>query len=134
MQSNFKYYSFIFGIGAVGYCFLELLWRGFTHPSMALAGGLSFLLISVIQHKMKRLKFIYRCVLSGLSITAVELVFGLIFNVWLGMFVWDYSLMPLNFLGQICFLYAVLWCFLSAPALIATDLIRELFGADSSPT
>ena len=33
-----------FLIGAVGYPLLELAWRGHTHPSMALAGGMSAML------------------------------------------------------------------------------------------
>ena len=28
-----------FAAGGVGYCALETLWRGRTHPSMALCGG-----------------------------------------------------------------------------------------------
>ena len=46
-------------------------------------------------------------------ITAVEFVFGLVFNVFLGMSVWDYSSVPGNILGQICPLFSVLWCGLS---------------------
>ena len=34
-----------FLIGAVGYPALEVLWRGRTHPSMALAGGLGAAMI-----------------------------------------------------------------------------------------
>ncbi len=124
MQRNFKFFALIFCIGAVGYCLIELLWRGYTHPSMGLAGGLSFCLIAVIQKNLKQLKIIYRCIVSGLGITLVELIFGGVFNLWLGRAVWDYSLMPFNFLGQICLTYTVLWCVLSAPMLIATDIIR----------
>ena len=29
----------VFAAGGVGYCALETLWRGRTHPSMALCGG-----------------------------------------------------------------------------------------------
>ncbi len=127
MLSNIKFYTVLFSIGAVGYCFLELLWRGFTHPSMGLAGGLSFCLIAAIQKHLKPLKFIYRCIVSGLTITLIELLFGSVFNIWLQKSVWDYSLLPFNFFGQICLLYTVLWCFLSAPMLILTDILRSRF-------
>jgi uncharacterized membrane protein len=124
-MKNIKYYSLLFAIGAVGYAFLEVLWRGYTHPSMAVAGGLSFCGLSLIQKYLKPLKFIYRCITGGLVITLIEVIFGAIFNLWLDLGVWDYSSVPLNFFGQICLLFTVMWCFLSAPFLIITDLIRE---------
>ncbi len=127
MNSKLKYYFLLFCIGGTGYCFLELLWRGYTHPSMCLAGGTAFCMMSVIQKELKPLRFVYRCIASGLAITLIELVFGGIFNIWLGRGVWDYSLLPLNLAGQVCLLYAVLWCFLSAPMLILTDLLRQRF-------
>lgn len=131
MHLKFKFYLFLFCIGAVGYCLIELLWRGYTHPSMGVAGGLSFCLIAVIQNRLKPLRFIYRCIASGLCITAVELVFGGVFNLWLRLEVWDYSLMPLNLFGQVCLLYTVLWCFLAAPMLIISDLLRLRFCFDT---
>lgn len=127
MFKNMKYYAFLFVVGAVGYCFIELLWRGYTHPSMGLAGGLSFCLISVVQKQLKPLRFIYRCIASGILISAIELMFGTVFNLWLESSVWDYSLMPLNLFGQVCLTYTVLWCALSAPMLILTDIIRQNF-------
>ena len=129
MNSKSKYYALLFGIGGAGYCFLELLWRGYTHPSMALAGGLSFCMIAVIQKYFKPLRFVYRCIASGLTITLIELIFGGVFNIWLDRGVWDYSLLPFNLGGQVCLLYAVLWCFLSAPMLILTDILRQRFLA-----
>ncbi len=127
MKAKSRYYTVIFVIGAVGYCLIELLWRGRTHPSMALAGGLSFCLISVIQAKLKPLKFIYRCITSGFGITTIELAFGSIFNLWLKQSVWDYTAVPFNFLGQVCLLYTVLWSLLSAPLLIFAGLLKERF-------
>lgn len=42
-------------------------------------------------------------------VTAVELVAGLILNVWLGLGVWDYSQLPGNLWGQICPQFAAVW-------------------------
>ncbi len=125
MLKNIYYYSLLFGIGAFGYGLIELLWRGYTHPTMSLAGGISICAISIIQRKLKPLKFVYRCIASGLFITAVELVFGVIFNLLLNMQIWDYSTLYLNFLGQISFLFFIIWCILSAPILILTELVRD---------
>lgn len=42
-------------------------------------------------------------------VTVVELVAGLILNVWLGLGVWDYSQFPGNLWGQICPQFAAVW-------------------------
>ena len=44
-------------------------------------------------------------------VSAVELAFGLVFNVRLGMNVWDYSTVPFNFMGQICLRFSLIWGF-----------------------
>ena len=134
MLQKSKFYILLFSVGAVGYCLIELLWRGRTHPSMGLAGGLAFCLMAIIQKELKPLNFIYRCIASGLSITAIELIFGGVFNLWLHKGVWDYSLMPFNLLGQICLTYTVLWCGLSSPMLIFTDILREKFSLKTNKT
>ena len=123
-KKDILFYMLLFGLGAFGYGLVEILWRGFTHPSMALAGGIGFCFLAVIEKKLKPLRFLYRCITGGLLILSIEFVFGIIFNLWLGEAVWDYSMVPINFRGQICLLYAVLWCFLSVPFLFFSELIR----------
>lgn len=125
MKKLIIYYFLLFGIGCFGYGLIEILWRGYTHPSMGIAGGISFCLISIIQKNFSELQLVYRCLLSGLSITVIELIFGIIFNIILNENVWNYSRIPLNFYGQICLLYTVLWCFLSIPLLRLTAIIRN---------
>lgn len=105
----------IFLFGALGYPFLEILWRGCTHPTMALAGGLCAVLLFRVNRDLSRGSLGLRLLVSGGIITLTELVFGAVFNLWLGMNVWDYSDLPLAFLGQICLPYALLWCLLSLP-------------------
>lgn len=48
------------------------------------------------------MSFWLKCLVGMLIITGVELLFGLIFNIILKEHVWDYSGVPLNFLGQVC--------------------------------
>lgn len=124
MKNYTIYYSTLFGLGFFGYGLIEILWRGRTHPSMSLLGGLCFCVLSLIQQYFKSVKFLYRCVLGGLTITALEFVFGLILNLKLSATVWDYSMFPINFYGQICLIYTVFWCFLSVPFLIISDMIK----------
>ena len=89
----------IFVFGAVGYFLLETLWRGHSHWSMAAAGGISLLCLIKIFKKLKNAPLYFKSIVGGTVITAVEFVFGLVFNVFLGMSVWDYSSVPGNFLG-----------------------------------
>ncbi len=111
----------LFLIGGVVYGAIEILWRGFTHPTMFLAGGFSALLLSVVAIKMKKMHFLYRVIAGSLCITAIELVFGLIFNIALKMNIWDYSALKFNFLGQICVLFTVIWGFLCVAAIPLTE-------------
>ncbi len=107
--------------GAVGYSGLELLWRGRTHWSMMLAGGICFLSFGNIGSKMRGRRLVDRCIAGSLTVTAVEMIFGMIFNIALKKKVWDYSNIPLNFMGQICLLYSVLWGLLCIPCIPLAD-------------
>lgn len=105
----------IFIIGALGYGLLEFLWRGRTHWSMLLAGGICFSVYYKLCEDEKNMPLFKKCALGALIITCVELVFGTVVNVFLNWNVWDYSSLPLNFYGQICFPFFVLWFFLCMP-------------------
>lgn len=109
MKKNGK----IFVFGAAGYFLLETLWRGYSHWSMAAAGGISLLLLVKSFEKLKNAPHYFKAVIGGGIITAVEFVFGIIFNMVLGLGVWDYSAVWGNILGQICPIYSILWCGIS---------------------
>lgn len=113
---------FVFPLGAAGYNLLELLWRGYTHWSMALAGGLCFCCIYGI-YSFRRLRFLSKCLLCSLAITGVEFAFGCLVNLVLQWNVWDYSYLPLQLFGQICLPYTALWFLLSVPLM---PLCRQL--------
>jgi len=115
----------VFGIGAVGYGLLEILWRGRTHWSMALAGGISFLGLSKISCFFKKASLLKKAIIGCGFITTVEYVFGLIFNVILKRKVWDYSKMPLNIGGQVCALYSFFWLILSFLFIPLADKIQS---------
>lgn len=101
-----------FSIGAFGYPLLELAWRGRTHLSMAVAGGISFAGLYRI-HNRKTPLFL-RCFQGALWITGVEFFTGLLINKVLHQEVWDYSGQKYHVLGQICLNYTCLWFALSA--------------------
>lgn len=103
----------LFSFGAIGYGLLEILWRGYTHWSMLTAGGLCFMFFSTISEKFKNAGLFLKALAGSVFITAIEFIFGIIFNVILKKNVWDYSKLPLNIGGQICVLYSFLWLILS---------------------
>ena len=92
---------------------------------MALAGGLSFVIFSLVAEGFSDMPIIVKAVLCAVGVTAVELLFGVIFNMALGMRVWDYSGMPFNFLGQICPQFSLLWVGLALLFLPLANLLNE---------
>ena len=108
---------FVFLSGFFGYPVIETLWRGYSHLTMAFAGGICFTAIYYFAAALPSFGIFKKAFLVSLFITAVELIFGFIFNIILRLDVWDYSGLEFNFLGQICLLYSVLW-FLLALALV----------------
>lgn len=117
----------LFSLGGAGYVGLELLWRGWSHYSMFLAGGCAFLTLGALQKKGKAVPLPLRSVAGALAITAVELTAGLLFN--RDYRVWDYRNLPMNFHGQICLPFTLLWYPLSAGAMILYDRLDRRFPA-----
>lgn len=106
-------YAWVAVIGAAGYSLLEILWRGHTHWSMTLAGGVCLPLIYRV-HAGERHCLAVRSVICSGIITTVEFAVGVVVNLLLGWQVWDYSGLRFNLMGQVCLLYSLLWCLLSA--------------------
>ena len=113
-------------IGGVGYCTLEILFRGRTHPSMALCGAICFFLIYRLNEECHRLILPIRALLSASLITGVELITGCIVNLWLQLAVWDYSTLPYHLWGQICLPFFIIWTLLCIPTCGLCTLIRRL--------
>ena len=122
----------VFLLGGTVYTLIEMLWRGYSHPTMTLAGGVCMLIVHVVNHLLGSrggaVGFIAKCTVSAFYITFVEFIAGVILNLWLGLGVWDYSSMPGNILGQICPAYAAAWFAVSAAALKLSDLIDLFFN------
>ncbi len=106
--------------------FLEILWRGFTHPSMLFAGAMSALWLYVLRTRLARGHLFVQCLLGSIGITFIELSVGCVVNLWLGLSVWHYGDMPYNLWGQICPTFSLLWFFLSLPALWLCEKIHCL--------
>lgn len=101
----------LFCIGGAGYVVLEWLWRGWSHGSMFLAGGSCFLLLGKLNSQRPKLSLPFRGLVGAGIITMVELLAGLLFN--RDYRVWDYRNLPMNYHGQICLRFFLLWIPLS---------------------
>lgn len=109
------------------YGIIELVNRGFSHISMGLLGAFSMLVIHELngERRSDRLKLIYVVLISTLFITSGELLAGEILNRYLGMKIWNYKHLTLNFDGQICIRYSAAWGLLSLFGIAADEFLRK---------
>ena len=126
MNKNFILKEFIiFIIFGLMYVTIELLYRGYTHYSMFIVGGICGVLIGLINDNTPDMPLLPQCVLGTVIITVIELLTGLFLNVYLGLNVWDYSNQPFNFMGQICPQFCIIWCILSILVIRIDDWLKE---------
>ena len=116
----------LFYTGGATYLSLELLYRGRSHGSMFLAGGLCFLLIGHLNRVRPRLPLPLRALVGALIVTGVELGVGMVVNRQYR--VWDYRDQPLNFMGQICPVFTALWIPLSLVAAVLFEKMDRRIG------
>ena len=132
MHKLLNKYLFLFDVGGLLYVLIELIWRGHSHWTMVILGGLCFIYLGLINEVLSWKMLLWKQILIGAAgITLLEFVTGCIVNLGLGWNVWDYSDMPGNFLGQICPQYFVLWLPVALAGIILDDWIRyRKFGEE----
>ena len=128
VQKIAKKYSLCFILGAIGYAAIEVIWRGYTHWSMMIAGGVCFIIFSLVAERFREKNLLIKAAVCALGVTAVEFVFGVVFNIIFKMRVWDYSGMPFNILGQVCPLFTLLWAGIAIAFLPLAEVINENYA------
>lgn len=125
-------YLILFDIGGALYVLIEIAWRGWSHWTMFILGGICFISLGLINDVIPWEMALWKQILIGTCvITVLEFITGCIVNLWLGWDVWDYSHMPGNVLGQISPQYFVLWMLLSAVGIVFDDWLRYwMFGEE----
>ena len=119
-------YLIVYTAGGLLYALLEIVWRGWTHWSMILCGGVCFTLMYLIS--MSAMPLHRKWLLCAAAITTVEFLTGCLVNLRLGWQVWDYSSVPHNLLGQICPGFTLLWLVLSIPGVQLCTWLRSLLS------
>lgn len=126
----------MFLTGGIIYFYFEILVRGYSHLSMFVLGGICFFLVGRLGNAVLLgsgnllLKLIKIMALSGVLITFLELLTGLLVNVVMGLKVWDYSQMKYNFMGQVCLLYSLIWSLLGLPCVYFYGIIKNFIMVD----
>lgn len=126
-------YAILVGAGGGLYCLIEIMARGYTHWTMAVVGGICFLLIGGLNEHTPDMSLIKQMFWSMMAVTLVELIAGVIINLWLHLDVWDYSRRPWNLWGQICLQNSIYWFLLSAAAVVLDDYIRFWIFREKRP-
>lgn len=124
----------LFIIGGLAYYLIEILWRGYSHWTMFLLGGVCFLFAGFQNEYIEWDYPLWKQILRvDIFILIAEFLTGCIVNLWMGLGVWNYSNMPFNLLGQICLPFALLWIPISAFAIIFDDYLRHWIFGEEKP-
>ena len=127
--NTFREYFILFLTGGILYVLIEIAYRGYSHISMFVVGGICFILIcSIDEFTPFKIPIIVQMIIACILITFVELISGIIINIFLNLNVWDYSSNKFNFLGQICLKASITWFFLSFPAIYLGKFIKSFFA------
>ena len=116
------------------YFAIEGLWRirsngGWANVLMILVGGLCGVVVGGINQipALYKLKVIVQALIGAAAILCVEFAAGYLFNIVLGLKIWNYSNLPLNIMGQVCVLYGVFWFLIAPFAIWMEDSMRFEF-------
>lgn len=108
-MNSYLLYTMAFFAGGNLYCAIELMSRARTHYSMFFCSGLAIVILLYVYMNNRDISPLVFALIASIVITSLEFIFGAVFNIWLGMSVWDYSNIPYNLMGQICLLFSAIW-------------------------
>lgn len=127
-------YLFFWALGGAVYYSFEVMFRGFSHWSMFILGGIC-LLFFYLQGKVSKWreplwKQTLRCIIF---VTSMEFITGIIINKWLHYGVWDYSDQPLQLFGQICVPFTVIFSGLCVLGILLSGYIAYYLYGEPKP-
>lgn len=127
-------YIVLFLIGGAAYFGIEILWRGYSHWTMFLLGGLCFVIVGALNNWLPwEMDIEKQAGIGVIIITVLEFIVGVIVNLVLKWNIWDYSLLPFNILGQISLPFTLIWIVLSAAIIVVDDWVRYKVFKEEKP-
>lgn len=133
MKEAFKY-LFLWLAGGVIYLGLEMLYRGYSHWTMFVLGGICFVILGLINEVIPwNIPIWQQMIIGACIVTVLEFITGCIVNLWLGWGIWDYSNMPGNIMGQICPVFFVIWLPVSLAGIVLDDWLRYWLWGEREP-
>ena len=133
MKQRLKY-VFLFITGGLLYNLVELAFRGWSHWTMFILGGVCFICLGQINEVIIWEMPLWQQVVIGASIiTTLEFATGCMVNLWFGWGIWDYSGMPGNILGQVCPQFFALWLPVALVGIILDDCLRYWWWQEEQP-
>lgn len=129
-----KEYLFLWVLGGSLYYTIEMVFRGFSHWSMFVLGGVCFLFFGAqgmaVRWRDPLWLQVLRC---SIFVTACEFITGIIVNKWFQWYVWDYSDQPFNILGQICLPFAIIFSGLCAVGIFVSGYLLHWVFREEKP-
>ena len=125
-------YLFLWALGGTVYYSLEMVFRGFSHWTMFVLGGICLVFFTVQGQMLHWEDPMWRQILRcTIFVVSAEFITGIIVNKWFQLAIWDYSTMPLQLFGQICLPFAILFSGLCAVGIwLGGNLLSWLYGEE----
>ena len=133
-MKKFYEYLFLWVLGGSLYYTFEVIFRGFSHWSMFVLGGICMMFFAWqgmgTEWKDPLWVQVPRCTLF---VTAGEFLTGIIVNKWLHWDVWDYSDQPFNLFGQICLPFIIIFSGLCVLGIILSGYMMHWIFGETKP-
>lgn len=133
-MKKFVKHGTLFSIFGVSYVLIELIYRGYSHWSMFILGGICGICIGMLNECIPwEMPLWLQAGIGAVIITVLEFICGCIVNLALGWNVWDYSNTPLNILGQVCLPFAIIWFVIAHFGIVLDDYLRYWLFKEEKP-
>ncbi|WP_461810145.1 putative ABC transporter permease [Faecalimonas sp.] len=127
-------YLFMWALGGTLYYTFEVFFRGFSHWTMFVLGGICVVFCvwqgMTVKWKDPLWIQILRCTIFVVS---SEFITGIIVNKWFKWYVWDYTDQPFQLFGQICVPFAIIFSGLCALSIIGGGFFLYWFYGEEKP-
>lgn len=136
MFERFVKYLTLFGTYGLIYFVIECIYKGkLSDWRMFVLAGFIGIVIGLINNLFDmNTDFILQCFVGMLIATLSEAIGGYYWNLECGLGIWDYTSLPLSFVGgQINLFFSLIWMFLSGVVIVLDDFLRWKMYHEEKP-